>query len=231
MTMNENGSAPLRPGGETVKPRPSSAVRPECDDRADHRRAPGVGSRRGPRVPHAGGPVLGIEVPAHAPDRHRRDDHRRERQPDLEAAAERRRQRVTGRAQANREPHARLEPRSKRAPGPVRGAGSVRRVQHALPSRPLDRASRATDEQPDRDDHEIGERERHDDVAGDRNQRREDAKGRLDRSPCGSRESRTAPRGRLQSTRDRARPDRAPPPAASRRSLRAVPGDRDRYPR
>ncbi len=150
------------------------------DDRADHRRAPGIGARRGPRVPDTRRPVLGVEVPAHAPDRNRGDDDRGERQPDLEPAAEGGPQRIAGRAQADGEPHARLEPPAQQR-GPRHAATPVRAgpVEHALPGAALEPTSRPAGEEPKRDDDEVGECERDDDVARYRDQRRENAERRL----------------------------------------------------
>ena len=106
------------------------------DDGTHHGGAPGVRARRGPRVPHARRPVLRVEVPAHAPDRHRGDDDRRERQPDLQAAAD-------GRPSANSAPRGRAG-RSASATRATSGArasatratpGSRGRVEHAQPRR------------------------------------------------------------------------------------------------
>ena len=50
-----------------------------------------------------GGPVLGVEVPAHAPDRDRRGDDGRKRQADLQATVERGGNRVAGGAHSDRD--------------------------------------------------------------------------------------------------------------------------------
>ena len=179
MTTNENGAEPSRPSRRHHEAASVERRLTAVDDRANHRLAPRVGALRGPRVPDAGGPVLGVEVPAHAPDRNRRDDDRGQRQPDLEPASERgragssapraREWQIACAIRATSGPRA----RSRRAT-PVR-AGTSSTRSHARRSSP--RVTRRTNRRSGTIT-KYARRQGKDDVADHRDERREDPQRR-----------------------------------------------------
>ena len=127
--------------------RPVALLRRHCPH---HRLAPGVGARLGPGVPHAGRPVLGVEVPAHAPDRDGGGDDGRERQAAGRPRASAARHRVAGFAEPHPDPQPIAQPPFRDAMPPARALRAERQVP--APHAALDPARRPAQRQHDRSD-------------------------------------------------------------------------------
>ena len=194
-----------------------------------HGGPPHVGPRLGPRVPHAGSPILGVEIPAHAPDGSRSGDDRGDGQSHLQGLAERGPNRVTRRSHAHGESQAPAKPRRGQTLKPGRWCGFVL-CGVPPPHRALDPPRWPAPEQVERVDHEQRDERGHRHVAGDGDHRSKQPEHRTDRRSCGRRESRGAWRQTQGSTPDRSvrAPFRRPRPRPPSPRLASGPQSRAR---
>ena len=161
--------------GESGRP---VAAGPLPDDGLDHRLAPDVGARLGPRIPGTRRPVFGIEVPAHPQNGVHGGHDRRDGKTDLEPPAEGLGQGVTGTTELDREAEAPRQPalQDRREPTvPTRPAGSVDRP---APDDALEPARRLSPDKAERNDDAEGGDKRDQEIAEDGDGRREDAEDR-----------------------------------------------------
>ena len=133
MTRNEKSLPAVDPGGATAIPLGGTLGLLRAERRPDHRLAPRVGSRLGPRVPHARGPVLGVEEPAHAEHRHDGRDDGRNGSPICSPRLNAVRRRIPRAAQPDSEPQPPFERGAHRPPAPAGALAGCRQGTSATP--------------------------------------------------------------------------------------------------